>query len=185
MVPESRSQTMAPLAQMARPPTPIRSAIGPRLRGGRPLTSTTVIPAARAAARAARVRSDTVSSGSSRVPSRSLATSLTPSMAPRYRCPDPGRSRRASVESWTVRALVSGPAWRRLPPPDHLPAGPGGRAGHQRLLRDGADGRVLRPLPGTRPGGRSGRDRRPHLRVDPGGPVRGRLGALVLGAGRG
>ena len=83
MVPASRSQTTAPLAQMAMPPTPIRSAIGPRLRGGRPLTSTTVIPASLADASAALVRSDTVSSGRSRVPSRSLATSLTPSIPPR------------------------------------------------------------------------------------------------------
>jgi hypothetical protein len=83
MVLASRSQTTAPLAQMAMPPTPMRSAIGPRLRGGRPVTSTTVIPASLAAARAARVRSDTVSSGSSRVPSRSLATSRVPSMPSR------------------------------------------------------------------------------------------------------
>ena len=51
--------------------------------GWRPLTSTTVIPASLAAASAARVRSDTVSSGRSRVPSRSLATSLIPPMHPR------------------------------------------------------------------------------------------------------
>src|SRR5919112_1923716 len=185
MVPASRSQTIAPLAQMAPPPTPIRSAIGPRLRGGRPLTSTTVIPATRAATRAARVRSDTVSSGSSRVPSRSLATSLTPSMAPRYRYPEPARTRPVSVPCWAVRALVPGPARRRLPPPDHLPAGAGGRAGHQRLLRGGAHGRVLRALPGARPGGRPRRDRRAHLRVGAGGDVRRRVGALGVGDGRG
>jgi hypothetical protein len=45
----------------------------PRSSGMR--SSTTVIPASRAAATARRVRSDTVSSGRSSVPSRSLATS--------------------------------------------------------------------------------------------------------------
>src|SRR5688572_15162747 len=64
---------MAPLEQTARPFNPSCSAIGSTVRGGRPLASTTLKPAATAARTASLVRGDSVPSWRSRVPSRSLA----------------------------------------------------------------------------------------------------------------
>jgi hypothetical protein len=78
---------MPPLEQTASPWSPTCSQSGSIQRTGRPVTNTTVTPSDSTAVSAARVRSVTVPSVCSSVPSRSVATSFSTTRG--YR---PGRS---------------------------------------------------------------------------------------------
>src|SRR5674536_21736 len=60
---------------MASPRCPVAATIGVIQRGGRPVTNTSTAPASSTNASAARVRSETVPSERTSVPSRSVATS--------------------------------------------------------------------------------------------------------------
>src|SRR4051794_10434090 len=94
---------MAPLAHTTRPRSPSTSMIGGIQRGGRPVTMTSPIPADSAASTAARVRSDTVPSERSSVPSRSVAIRRGRMAAP-YRWH--GAARRRIRESAQLRTLA-------------------------------------------------------------------------------